>query len=167
MPHLHAWFRRLLGLFQRRRVRCRNDRRNRQHLDGLIERNRAAGMSPNEARDKALKQFGGVEQIKDSPGSSACGCGTSSGKIWLSLVAAPANRRVCCCRCPHAGSRHRLMSRCKVLFTPSCCLSFLPEANRLVAISETWTDGISPMSYPDYLDWKAARHSFDEIAVAS
>jgi len=41
-----------------------------------------------------------------------------------------------------------------------------PEADRLVAISETWTDGISPMSYPDYLDWKAAQHSFDEIAVA-
>src|SRR5882724_6902790 len=40
-----------------------------------------------------------------------------------------------------------------------------PEADRLVAISETWPDGISPMSYPDYLDWKAAQHSFDDIAV--
>ena len=27
-------------------------------------------------------------------------------------------------------------------------------------------DGISPTSYPDYLDWKAAQHSFDEIAVS-
>ena len=41
-----------------------------------------------------------------------------------------------------------------------------PEADRLVAISEAWADGISPMSYPDYLDWKAAQHSFDEIAVS-
>ena len=41
-----------------------------------------------------------------------------------------------------------------------------PEADRLVSISETWADGISPMSYPDYLDWKAAQHSFEEIAVA-
>jgi hypothetical protein len=41
-----------------------------------------------------------------------------------------------------------------------------PEADRLVAISETWADGISPMSYPDYLDWEAAQHSFDEIAVS-
>ena len=41
-----------------------------------------------------------------------------------------------------------------------------PEADRLVAISETWPDGISPMSYPDYLDWKTAQHSFDEIAVS-
>ena len=41
-----------------------------------------------------------------------------------------------------------------------------PDADRLVAISETWADGISPMSYPDYLDWKAAQHSLDEIAVS-
>ena len=41
-----------------------------------------------------------------------------------------------------------------------------PEADRLVAISEAWADGISPTSYPDYLDWKAAQHSFDEIAVS-
>jgi len=44
------------------------------------------------------------------------------------------------------------MSRCTVLFTPSWLSELpFPEANRLVAISETWTDGISPMSYPDYL----------------
>src|SRR6266404_9903542 len=41
-----------------------------------------------------------------------------------------------------------------------------PEADRLVAISEAWRDNISPMSYPDYLDWKAAQHSFEEIAVS-
>jgi putative ABC transport system permease protein len=41
-----------------------------------------------------------------------------------------------------------------------------PEADRLVAISEVWRDNISPTSYPDYLDWKAAQHSFDEIAVS-
>jgi putative ABC transport system permease protein len=41
-----------------------------------------------------------------------------------------------------------------------------PEADRLVAISEAWRDNVSPTSYPDYLDWKAAQHSFDEIAVS-
>src|SRR5260370_40287574 len=42
----------------------------------------------------------------------------------------------------------------------------VPEANRLVAISEAWRDNISPTSYPDYLDWKDAQHSYDEIAVS-
>jgi len=41
-----------------------------------------------------------------------------------------------------------------------------PEADRLVAISEASRDNISPTSYPNYLDWKAAQHSFEEIAVA-
>ena len=35
------------------------------HLDELIERNIAAGMSPDEARFAALRTFGGVEQIKE------------------------------------------------------------------------------------------------------
>src|SRR5688572_31205679 len=37
----------------------------RTHLEGLIERNIAAGMSPQEARYAALRTFGGVEQIKE------------------------------------------------------------------------------------------------------
>ena len=36
-----------------------------EHLDLLTERNLAAGMSPNEAKSAALREFGGVEQIKE------------------------------------------------------------------------------------------------------
>src|SRR5262252_5482935 len=36
-----------------------------QHLHLLTERNLAAGMSPNEAKNAALREFGGVEQIKE------------------------------------------------------------------------------------------------------
>jgi putative ABC transport system permease protein len=41
-----------------------------------------------------------------------------------------------------------------------------PESTRLVAISETAGGNVWPTSYPNYLDWKAAQHSFDEIAVS-
>jgi putative ABC transport system permease protein len=41
-----------------------------------------------------------------------------------------------------------------------------PEPDRLVAISETSAGNVSPTSYPDYLDWKAAQRSFDDIAVS-
>jgi putative ABC transport system permease protein len=41
-----------------------------------------------------------------------------------------------------------------------------PGPDRLVAISEIWGDNVSPTSYPDYLDWKEAQRSFDDIAVA-
>jgi putative ABC transport system permease protein len=41
-----------------------------------------------------------------------------------------------------------------------------PAPDRLVAISETSAGSIWPTSYPNYLDWRAAQHSFDEIAVS-
>ena len=41
-----------------------------------------------------------------------------------------------------------------------------PDPDRLVAISETIGGSTLPTSYPDYLDWRAAKHSFDEIAVS-
>src|SRR5438270_2602971 len=65
MPHVRAWFSRLFGLF------CKNQRdaemaeEMQTHLDLLIERNIAAGMLPHEARNAALRQFGGVEQVKE------------------------------------------------------------------------------------------------------
>ncbi len=37
----------------------------RQHVDLLTERNIAAGMLPHEARNAALRQFGGIEQTKE------------------------------------------------------------------------------------------------------
>ncbi len=41
-----------------------------------------------------------------------------------------------------------------------------PEPNRLVAISEFAGGTAWPTSYPNYLDWKSAQHSFEEIAVS-
>jgi len=41
-----------------------------------------------------------------------------------------------------------------------------PEPDRLVAISEAAGGTVWPTSYPDYMDWKAAQHSFDDIAVS-
>jgi putative ABC transport system permease protein len=67
MPRVRAWFSRLLGF-----VRGKNSRdaemaeEIQNHLDLLIERNIAAGMSPNEARSAALRKFGGVEQVRES-----------------------------------------------------------------------------------------------------
>ena len=41
-----------------------------------------------------------------------------------------------------------------------------PESERLVAIAETGWGTVWPTSFPNYLDWRAAQHSFDEIAVS-
>src|SRR5437763_11585845 len=65
MPRPCAWFSRLLGFFRKRSRDAEMAEEIQQHLDLLTERNIAAGMLPYEARNAALRQFGGVEQIKE------------------------------------------------------------------------------------------------------
>jgi macrolide transport system ATP-binding/permease protein len=65
MPRLRAWFSRLLGLFQKSEREAEMAEELQAHVDLLIERNIAAGMLPHEARNAALRQFGGVEQTKE------------------------------------------------------------------------------------------------------
>src|SRR2546423_10951484 len=65
MPRFRAWFCRLLGLVRKQSREAEMNAEIQQHLDALIERNIAAGMSPKEARNAALREFGGVEQIKE------------------------------------------------------------------------------------------------------
>ena len=65
MPRLRAWFSRLIGLF-RKNGRDEETRQELQHhLDALIARNLASGMSAGEARTAALREFGGIEQLKE------------------------------------------------------------------------------------------------------
>src|SRR5436309_13820801 len=65
MPRLRAWFSRLLGLFSKNRRDAEMAEEMQAHVDLLIERNIAAGMSPEEGRNAALRQFGGIEQTKE------------------------------------------------------------------------------------------------------
>src|SRR5216684_926274 len=65
MPRLRAWFSRLLGLFQKSRRDAEMAEEIQAHVDLLTERNIASGMLPHEARNAALRQFGGVEQVKE------------------------------------------------------------------------------------------------------
>ena len=65
MPRVRAWFSRLLGLFQKNRREAEMAEEMQAHIDLLTIRNIAAGMTPDEARNAALRQFGGVEQAKE------------------------------------------------------------------------------------------------------
>jgi predicted permease len=66
MPRLRAWFSCLLGLLQKNKRDAEMAEEIEQHVDLLTERNIAAGMLPHEARNAALREFGGVEQIKEA-----------------------------------------------------------------------------------------------------
>lgn len=66
MPQIRAWFSRLFALLRKSRREAEMAEEMRQHLDLLTERNIAAGMSPTDARHAALREFGAVEQIKET-----------------------------------------------------------------------------------------------------
>ena len=56
---------RIRGLAQRRRIESRLHDEMRFHLDMLTEQHVRAGLSPTEARRRALTEFGGMERFKD------------------------------------------------------------------------------------------------------
>jgi predicted permease len=169
MPRLRAWLCRVLGLFRKKGREAEMAEEFRQHLDGLIERNIAAGMLYEEARSAALRQFGGVEQIKEtareqrvwiradqlwqdvaftfrllrkSPGFTLAAILTLGAGIGINIAIYSIIHAVLLSELPY------------------------PEPDRLVAIWETGGGNVWPTSYPDYLDWKGAQHSFDDIAVS-
>jgi hypothetical protein len=65
MPRLRAWLSRLFGLFSKSSRNAEMAEEMQQHVDLLIERNIAAGMSARQARNAAFRQFGGFEQAKE------------------------------------------------------------------------------------------------------
>ena len=65
MPRFRSLLHRLCGLFRRRSLETEMNEELRAHLDALIERNLAAGMTSDEARFAAQREFGGLAQIQE------------------------------------------------------------------------------------------------------
>ncbi|HWA09647.1 MAG TPA: ABC transporter permease [Opitutaceae bacterium] len=70
------FFRKIRTLFRRRKLDSEMAEELRAHLEQQTEHNLAAGMSPEEARAAAQRQFGGVEQIKERARDQR-------GLVWL------------------------------------------------------------------------------------
>src|SRR5215216_4293815 len=58
--------RQLRALFRKKKLDAEMAEEMRAHLEMQAEQNRSEGMSPEEARYAARRQFGGVEQIKEA-----------------------------------------------------------------------------------------------------
>lgn len=65
MPRLRAWFSRCFGLTRKADREAEMADEMQLHLDQLTQRKVAQGMSPEEARNAARREFGGLEQIKE------------------------------------------------------------------------------------------------------
>jgi putative ABC transport system permease protein len=65
MTRLRVVISRFVGLFRKRRLERDLDEDVRTHIEMLTEENLRKGMTPEDARYAALREFGGVEQIKE------------------------------------------------------------------------------------------------------
>ena len=70
------FFSRLFALFRRSQLDREMAEEMQAHIDREAERNRAAGMDPDEARFAALRQFGGIDQLKERERAAW-------GLVWL------------------------------------------------------------------------------------
>jgi hypothetical protein len=81
MKTIRALLTRFAGLFRRKRQEAEMNDELRGHLDGLIERNIAAGMSPDAARFAALRTFGVSSKSRSGRSGEGRVEAIASGKV--------------------------------------------------------------------------------------
>ncbi len=157
---------RLRSLFQRGRVEQELSDELRFHLEKLTEENVAKGMTAEEARYAALRELGGVEQIKEE-------CRDMRRVNWIGnslqdvhyglrmLAKNPSFTAVAVLTLALGiGANTTIFS---VVWRPMR----YRDANRLLMVWETRPDGArSTVSAPTYLDWRDQNTCFEQLAAA-
>src|SRR6266567_771716 len=171
MPRLRAWFCRLFGLLLKRRRESDMAEEMQHHVNLLIERNVAKGMSANEARTAALRQFGGLEQAKEI---------AREQRVWRwadefvqdvrfgarMLLRSPGFSIIAIlCLTLGIGTNAAVLSWIEgILIRP---YPLVPHQDRMLALIGT-TRGVSGhngLSYPDFLDFERNSTLFESFIV--
>src|SRR5216110_1568002 len=171
MPRLRAWFSRFFGLFQKDKRDAEMAEEMQSHLDLLIERNIAAGMLPHGARNAALRQFGGVEQVKEV---------AREQRVWrwadefvqdvrfgaLMLFRNPGfSILAILCLTLGIGTNAAALSWIEgILIRP---YPLVAHQDRMFALNATirGTEGYKGLSYPDLLDFQKNSTLFESFIV--
>jgi hypothetical protein len=170
MKTLRAMLVRFAGLFRRQRHEAEMNEELRAHLEGMIERHLAAGMSPEDARYAALRSFGGVEQIKERARDERA-------LVWLEQLRQDFSHAL------RALSRHRGFAIVAALtlalglgvntalFTVFNAVALRPlplkDPEQLVDVHARNEIGwrTAWFSHADYLDLRAAQQAFEGLAA--
>lgn len=165
-------FRRLRSLFTRASVEDGLDDEIRFHLEQQTEKNLRAGMTPEEARRRALVRFGGVESVKERTRDEFrlvvfedlardMRYGTrlllrSPGYALVAILTLAIG----------IGAATAVFSVVRgVLLSP---LPY-PESERIVRLHQINAEGrrTNTVSEPNFADWKARTHGFGAMAAMS
>lgn len=161
--------RRLRALLRKGAMDRALDEELRYHLEREAERNRAGGLSTEEARLAALRNFGGVERAKEE-------CREARGVRLIedlgqdlryglrTLWKKPAFTLIAIVTLAIGiGANTAIFSVVNGVLLKS--LPF-PNSEQLVALSETAESGqVTAVAYPDYLDWRAQQNVFEKMAA--
>ena len=171
MPRLRAWFSRLFGLFQKNGRDAEMVQEMEHHLALLTERNISTGMTPDEARNAAAREFGGVEQIKEA---------AREQRVWLSadqfwqdlrfgarmLLRNPGfSALAILCLTLGIGTNAAVFSWIEgILIRP---YPLVAHQDRMFALNATTrgAPGYTGLSYPEFVDFEKSATLFESFIV--
>ena len=160
---------RFRSLFRKSRVERELNDELRFHREKLTEDNLARGMTPEEARYAAVRELGGVEQIKeecrDMRRVNYLENLVQDVRFSLRLLAKNPGFTV-------VGIFILSLGMCGSLaifgFVDAALIKPLPYRNSTRLVGVTESDAMFPrayLSYPDYLDWKKLNNVFSSMDV--
>ncbi|PYI92100.1 MAG: hypothetical protein DME97_11685, partial [Verrucomicrobia bacterium] len=171
MPQLRAWFSRFIGLFEKRKRDEQMRDEMQTHLELLTQRKIAEGMEPGAARTAALREFGGLEQIKEA---------AREQRVWLSadqfwqdlrfgarmLLRTPGfSALAILCLTLGIGTNAAVFSWIEgILIRP---YPLVAHQDRMFALNATTrgAPGYTGLSYPEFLDFEKNSTLFESFIV--